>query len=339
MTIYFIFFLFLLSFSFFKKRTAAYLFSIFWFLFVGLRKEIGTDWYPNLELFERAVLNEKSFNSYQLIDSEIVWKIIATVFDSLALNFEYIFILLGLIQAYMIFSLISESRNHKLAILGFSTTFLLFFPMNAFRQGFCLIALIYSFSKFRFKRHTGLILSLTTHISSLPAVVAMKLNLGMRGMLIALSIILVAITTAQELILLRYGDIFASGGLGFSPRLLLQVLLVATFMILFDKDNEKNKQLLVLGFFYFSTFIIFYAYRYVGFLVGFLHLYYAIYKLPKNNYGYLFFFLSCMLFFVADISDMYVSKLNSELGLYKEGCFQCTSWVPYDNYIFRLLGL
>ena len=48
---------------------------------------------------------------------------------------------------------------------------------------------------------------------------------------------------------MRYGDIFTSGGLGFSPRLLLQVLLVVAFMILFEKDNEKNKQLLVLSFF------------------------------------------------------------------------------------------
>ena len=52
--------------------------------------------------------------------------------------------------------------------------------MNAFRQGFCLIALIF-FQNLDFKRHAGLLLSLTTHISSLPAVEVMKLNLGIRG--------------------------------------------------------------------------------------------------------------------------------------------------------------
>ena len=80
-----------------------------------------------------------------------------------------------------------------------------------------------------------------------------------------MSIIFVAITTAQELIL-RYGDIFTSGGLGFSPRLLLQVLLVVAFMILFEKDNEKNKQLSSKFFLFFITSM----YRYVIF--RFLHL-------------------------------------------------------------------
>ena len=240
----------------------------------------------------------------------------------------------------MIFSLISESRNHKLAILGFSTTFLLFFPMNAFRQGFCLIALIYSFSKFRFKRHAGLLLSLTTHISSLPAVVAMKLNLGIRGILIALSIIFVAITTAQELILLRYGDIFTSGGLGFSPRLLLQVLLVVAFMILFEKDNEKNKQLLVLSFFYFCTFIIFYAYRYVGFLIGgFLHLYYAIYKLPKITMGIYFssyhacYFL-CQILAICTFQNLIQSLVCIKMVAFSAlpGFLMITTFLDYLDY-------
>ena len=112
---------------FLQKKIASIIFPILWFIVVGLRYEVGTDWYPTLELFDRAVLNAKSFNSYQLVDTEILWKIVATVSESFKISKSYIFIFIGFVEALLIFHLIKISENYRLAIVGITSVFLFFF--------------------------------------------------------------------------------------------------------------------------------------------------------------------------------------------------------------------
>ena len=104
MSIYFLFFLMLFSCMFLQKKIAIIIFPILWFIVVGLRYEVGTDWYPTLELFDRAVLNAKSFNSYQLVDTEILWKIVATVSESFKISKKLYFYIHWLCRSVINFS-------------------------------------------------------------------------------------------------------------------------------------------------------------------------------------------------------------------------------------------
>ena len=334
MSIYLIFILSFFLCIFLQKKTASIVFPILWFIVIGLRHEIGTDWYPTLEFFERAILNEKSFNSYQLVDTELFWKLIATIWDQIGIAKEYIFIFISFIEAIIISHLIKNSKDHRLAIIALSTVFFLFFPMNAIRQGFCLIAIVASFSSILRMKFFGNILAFTSHLSSIPVILALKVKVQPRYIILLILPFFAAIYLIQDLILIRYVDIY--GSLGFSPRLALQSILTILLIISFDTSSDKFKHIALILFFYLSTYFIFFSYRFVGFLAAFYILYYGIYFKTHNVYKVIIFLLASFSFFFSDLSDIYRATYSSELKIPVE-CFKCTPWIPYDNYLFREL--
>ena len=105
---------------------------------------------------------------------------------------------------------------------------------------------------------------------------------------------------------------------------------------MFDNSNAKYKHLILLLFFYFSTYLIFFSYRYVGFLSAFYILYYGIYYKSDNVYKTLVFLVASFTFLFSDLSDISRAAYASELNIPKD-CFKCTPWIPYNNYIFDLL--
>ena len=152
-----------------------------------------------------------------------MYKIIATFLDSTNIEINYALTVIALIEAIFIFLLIKKTKNKNLFIFFIITSFSLHYPMNAIRQGFCLIALIFANNYFNDRKSISstffYIFSIFLHYASLPIVFLSRLKINFKTFVIA-GVVLILIFNYLNFntLLLRYSmdsiDAFTFEGYG-----------------------------------------------------------------------------------------------------------------------------
>lgn len=237
MTPYFLYFLLSVSLLFINKKFIPILYSIIWFVFVGLRDGIGTDYYGTLSSIQRSYIDiENPLNSltgYNLVDAELIYKIISTIFHYSELDIIGVHILIAAIQALLIFFLLKKIRHKKLLVMYFVALFTLHFPMNAQRQGLSLLLLIFGLNYFnsaKVKRTILIFFSLISHYASIPLILLSSIKIENKKKLILWSVIIFFIFYFLiDLIMLRWP---ASASAGYENQGLGIKLIVGAILLL-----------------------------------------------------------------------------------------------------------
>jgi len=319
------------------SKIKPYLFSIIWFLFVGFRDGIGVDFYSTIIVFERQIIDlndfSNSFNGYNFFDAELVYKIIATFLNYTNNKMNYALTLIALIEAIFIFLLIKKTKNKNLLIFFIITAFSLHYPMNAMRQGFCLIGLIFANNYFNNRKSISstffYIFSFLLHYASLPIVFLSRLKINLKTFLIAgVAVVLLINFLNFNTLLLRYsmdsldGFTFKGYGLklfGFSILFIIFNYVVMK-KILLTSENLCIILFLIITLKFNPFFRLFYFYVYYI-------LFSSIYKLDYKNLNGSQKFLTVIIpifFFIFEWQEIMRFK----------PCEDCGDWFPYKSLLF-----
>jgi hypothetical protein len=165
-------FFYILSFSLLagSKKLIAYLYPFFYWIFVGFRNNIGTDYPLNLVVVERSYrpFNEiaENFYGYNALDLEVLHKFIAMTMNSFMLPLQFYYVIVAGIEAIVMHFIFKNTRNTKLFLIYFICLFSINYAMNTARQGLCFIFIILAFlfeNKKNISKHTK-ILSIVSYI-------------------------------------------------------------------------------------------------------------------------------------------------------------------------------
>ena len=319
------------------SKIKPYLFSIIWFLFVGFRDGIGVDFYSTLFTIERQIIDfndvSNSFKGYNFFDAEIVYKIIATFLDYTNTKINYALTVIALVEAIFIFLLIKKTKNKNLFIFFIITSFSLHYPMNAIRQGFCLIGLIFANNYFNNRKSISstffYIFSFILHYASVPIVFLSRLKINFKTFVIAgLIVILILNYLNFNTLLLRYSmdslDAFTFKGYG---------LKLFGFSILFISFNYfvMKKSLLTSENLYIILFLIITLNFNPFFRLFYFYIYYilfsSIYKLDYKN-------LNISQKFLTVIIPIFFFLFEWQEIMRFKPCVNCGDWFPYKSLLF-----
>ncbi len=333
---YLVYYFFAFSIIFLPSKIKPLLFSILWFVFIGFRDGIGVDYFSTIKTIERQVIDFNdiaiSFQGYNFFDAEIVYKIFATVFSNLGINILFILTFIAFIESIMIYLLIKTARNKNLIIIIVLLIFSLHYPMNAIRQGFCLISLIFANNYFHdrlsIKAQFIYIFSLISHYASMPIVLISRLKINVKVItLFIVSILVIYKLLDIDTLTSRYSidqiDAFTFKGNG------LKLYLFTFLFILFNRyvlnKNFFDSENLFL-FLLFITTINFNPF----FRLYFFFLYYKIisecYKLDYSSISGLKKIITLLipiLLFVFEWQEIFRFQ----------PCSDCGDWLPYKSIL------
>lgn len=129
-----------------KKKLITFVYPICYFIFVGFRYYIGTDYPLLLPSIERSYKPfsdiAANFTGYNLLDLEAVYKIYATIMCELGLRIEYIYVFIAGTEALIMHYILRTCKKTRLFLWYFVCLGSLTFAHNASRQGLCLYFLI-----------------------------------------------------------------------------------------------------------------------------------------------------------------------------------------------------
>jgi len=256
-----------LSIFFFNKKWIPISFSLLWFVFVGFRDAIGTDYYSTLGAIQRSYIDFEnpalSFYSYNLVDLELSFKLIATVIHYCSNKVEYAYILIGFIEALIIFLILKKVKHKQIFLVYFLTMFTLNYPMNAIRQGFSLLILIFGLNYFStgayIKRNITIVFSCLSHYASIPIIVLSGISFKNKIVsIIALLLVVALFYTFGEMIILRWPteDITSYKFQGYGVKLIIQTLLILSinyFIVerkIFTQENVLLIALMIATYIY-----------------------------------------------------------------------------------------
>ncbi len=319
------------------SKIKPYLFSVIWFLFVGFRDGIGVDFYGTIAVIKRQIIDFNdisiSFTGYNLFDAEIVYKIIGTFLDFNDIDINYALTVIALIEAIFIFLLIKKTKNKNLFIFFIIASFSLHYPMNAIRQGFCLIALIFANNYFENRKSTSstffYILSLLSHYASLPIVFLSRFKINLKTFLITSVIVILILNYLNfNTLLLRYSidsiDAFTFKGYGLKLYFFSFLFIVFNYFVL-KKSIITSENLYIILFLIITVnfnpfFRLFYFYIYYI-------LFSSIFKLDYKNLNGSQKFLTVIIPFFFFLFEW------QEIMRFKP-CFDCGDWLPYKSLLF-----
>ena len=319
------------------SKIKPYLFSIIWFLFIGFRDGIGVDFYGTLAVIKRQIIDfddiSNSFTGYNLFDAEIVYKIIGTFLDSNNIDINYALTIIALIEAIFIFLLIKKTKNKNLLIFFIITSFTLHYPMNAIRQGFCLIGLIFANNYFSNSKSVSstffYIFSFLLHYASLPIVCLSRMKINFKTFLISGVLVIIILNYLNfNTLLLRYSmdsiDAFTFKGYG---------LKLYGFSFLFISFNHfvMKKSLLTSENLYIILFLIITVNFNPFFRLFYFYIYYILFSsIYKLDYKYL---NTSQKFITLSIPIFFFLFEWQEIMRFKP-CLDCGDWLPYKSLIF-----
>jgi hypothetical protein len=333
MTPYLLYYLYSLFLLLIDKKLIPILFSLGWFLFVGFRDGIGTDYYPVMISFERNYIDfqdiEAAFKGYALVDMELLFKIIATFFHYLNLDMIGIHIVVSFIESILIYLLLKKIKHKKLLMLYFVTLFTLNYPMNITRNGLSLLILIFAVNYFRNdkgKRLFFTVISTLTHYSSIPIILLTSIRIKkVSTIIIAFSVISLLSYFFINLISLRYpiDDISGFEFKGYGIRLALGtiLMLIINYFVVERKFLKQENVFLIMIMvvtFLFNPFM-----RYNMFYTTFI-LFSNIFFIDNRKISP----ISMLLLFSMPVLIMFSEWL--EISRY-ETCLGCGSWLPYKS--------
>lgn len=157
-----------------SRKQISTLYPILFFIFVGFRDNIGTDYTTTAEVIERSYMPLSdfllNFEGYRFFDLEFSHKIIAMVMGTFNLPMKYYFVILSGIEAIIIHFMLRYSNNTKVILLYFVCLFSINYPMNTMRQGLCFIFILLAFflekKNKRFGTYVSYCLALVSHYGS-----------------------------------------------------------------------------------------------------------------------------------------------------------------------------
>lgn len=255
---YFLYFIFSISLLFINKKWIPIFYSTIWFVFVGLRDGIGTDYYGTLISIERSYIDIEnpmnSFIGYNLVDAELMYKIISTIFYYSKLDIIGVHILIAFIETLLIFFLLKKIKHKKLLLIYFVTVFTLHFPMNAERQGLSLLLLIFALNYFeseKVKRMILIFFSLISHYASIPIILLSSIKIkSITTILISIVSMLLIFYFFIDLIKLRWDtdDISGYTFKGYGIKLIVgAVLLLMINYFVIEKKFLRQENIIIIG--------------------------------------------------------------------------------------------
>ena len=174
----------------FSKKIGMSVFLTAWLVFVGFRLGVGVDWYITAEMFGRAAIRidnpNFAFQGYNLFDSEIIYKIIATLANLYTENVSEPFLIIAALEVVLLSQILNNSANWRICVVVICAIFSVHYPMNATRQGLALISICaFAISNNRGSRWLTATIAMTAHWASLGIVTAIlcrpKGNASIRG--------------------------------------------------------------------------------------------------------------------------------------------------------------
>lgn len=234
---YFLYFFLSLSILLANKKFIPILYSLIWFVFVGLRDGVGTDYYGTLKAIQRSYIDFEnpiaSFTGYYLVDTELIYKFMSTIFYYSQLDIIYVHVLIAAIQAILIYFLLKKVNHKKLLVIYFVALFTLHFPMNAQRQGFSLLLLIFALNYFNYrkvKRAIFIFLSMMSHYASIPLILLSSMKIKNKKPVIIVGVLIaIFFYSISDLIIMRFP---ASAAIGYTNKGLGIKLIVGAFLLL-----------------------------------------------------------------------------------------------------------
>lgn len=337
MIIYFIYYIISFSILLLPSKFKALSFSILWFLFVGFRDGIGIDYYSTLTTLERQSIDFNdvalSFTGYNFFDAEIIYKIIATILNFSEVKMNYALTIITLFETIFIYYLIKKANNRNIFIFLILSTFSLHYPMNAIRQGFCLISLIFANNYFQNKLGLNSIIfyifSFLTHYASIPVVFLTRIKINVKSIIIPIIFLLIIVKMLDvDTLLSRYSidqiDAFTFKGSGLKLYLFVLLLFLLNYYVVnkkfFCSENLIIFIMLIVTINFNPFFRLFYFYLYYVLYSVFYQVEYS--KLNSLRKIYLIsipFFL-----FIFEWQEIFRFQ----------PCIGCGDWLPYKSLLF-----
>jgi len=332
----FYFYCFLLLF--FDKKWIPILFSVAWFIFVGLRDEIGVDYTPVIESFARGHIDFNdvgaAFRGYMLVDLELVFKIVATVFYYLNIEVFYIHVWVSFVETIMIYLLLKKIKHKKLLMVYFISLYFLNYPMNITRNGLAFLLIVFGLNYYRDNKKYRIIaasFAALSHYSSIPIILLSSIKIKKKKTIIISSVILFSLFYYfGDLIALRYpvDEISGFKFKGYGVKLALGTfltLLINHFVVRRKFLSQENL-----------------------FLISLMIATYILNPFARYNMFYTFLILFSNLFIIDNrkisntnlllLLTMPVLIMFGEwLEIYRYvGCPGCGNWLPYRSLLEKL---
>jgi hypothetical protein len=312
-------------------------FSILWFVFIGFRDGIGVDYFSTLKTIERQVIDFKdisiSFQGYNFFDAEIVYKIFATFFAIFNINVVYVLTFIAFVESIFIYHLIKNAKNKNFVIFIFVSIFSLHYPMNAMRQGFCLLSLIFSNSYFKEKSSANSILfyifSLISHYASIPIILLSRIKLDFRVLsAFIISLFVIYLLLDIDTLMSRYSidqiDAFTFKGNGLK-------LYLFTFLFIFFNNYILNKKI----YDYENILIVVLFIATIKFNPVFrLYFFYLYYKVISECYKLDYSRISGLKKSTALIIPLLLFLFEWQEIFRFQPCLDCGDWLPYKTILF-----
>lgn len=316
------------------KKIAIALFLLIWFLLVGLRFETGVDWFSTLAMFERAhQVGEPlaaSFYAYNLVDSEVIYKLFSYILDLLSLSKEYNFLLISFFEVILLWIILIRCERVGIAIFCIACVFTINYGFNAMRQGFALLALTaVVISNNSASRFFALFVAFCSHWASLPIVAGdfimrrLKLTASSITLLVGISIgVIYILQPVFDLVPLRFVNVGQYERSGFGIKLIYLSLLAELMLIKGRPEFFKLQMIVVLMLFLAAVFYPV-SLRFFLFYIYFLVMVTAIHP-PKPKPA-----LASLCLLAVSICIFEWQEVFRFVP-----CDDCGNWLPYQSLIY-----
>lgn len=247
-----------------SKKVVQFVYPFFFWIFVGFRDNIGTDYPLTLISVERSYMPfseiSTNFFGYNIIDLEATHKFIAMFMCSLNAPMRVYYVILAAIEAIIIGYIIKKSKHYRLFLFFFICIFSINYPMNAVRQGLSLILVVLAvflenqdgvIRNNRFKSYLATFLAVASHYGSMivPVFYSLKINkfrsYVFAGIIAAAAFAIITFL-GQDMLGDRYEDTDEvyriSGGL----RLFLFAIVLAFTYVAVIGRGVKNQDFIIL---------------------------------------------------------------------------------------------
>ena len=306
-----------------------------WFLFVGFRDGIGTDYFPVLVSFERNYIDFQNFaagfTGYMLFDMEIVFKIIATPFYYLGVDMIGIHVVASFIEAILIYLLLKKIKHKKLLMLYFVFLFTLNYPMNITRNGLALLFLVFAANYFRDekgKKKLFTLFSALSHYSSIPIILVTTIRVKkVSTLIVAVSVLSLIFYFFSDMLALRYplGDLSGFKFEGYGIKLILGTILMLMINYFVVERRFLKQENIILIALMIGTYLFNPLARYNMFYTTFI-LFSNLFVIDQRKIS----LISMLLLFSMPVLHMFGEWL--EISRF-EPCIGCGSWLPYKSLL------
>ena len=335
---YIIFYFYCFLLLFFEKKWIPILFTTAWFIFVGLRDEIGVDYLPVIVSFARNHIDftdiGAAFRGYMLVDMELVFKFVATIFYYLKIEVFYIHVWVSFVEAIMIYLLLKKIKHKKLLMIYFISLYLLNYPMNVTRNGFAFLLVVFGLNYYRdhkINRTIATVFASLSHYSSIPIILVSSIKIKkIKTIIISCVILVLLFYSFGELIALRYpiDDISGYRFKGYGIKLALGTFLTLSinhFVVrrkFLSQENLFLIALMIVTYLFnpFARYNMFYTY-----LILFSNLFIIDNRRINNT--------NLLILLTMPVLGMF----GEWLEIYRyEGCPGCGNWLPYRSLLENL---